>query len=179
VGEFRTTRSCCAQSRLRALGKSRRAGCDRLISPRGSVGSVAAALTIPYVKTVRSLSVEETVGQVVLAAQEISRELGGANRPIESAARSSRELTSPLDRRRCADRRAREADLGADRPRRPPGRHRCQRPTPWRIRNWRRLQQPVKTHPCPSHGLSLPAFESVQVKFAYRNIFIAKYYNRA
>jgi len=38
------------------------------------------------VKTVRSLSVEETVGQVVLAAQkEISRELGGANRPIESA----------------------------------------------------------------------------------------------
>jgi DNA-binding IclR family transcriptional regulator len=56
-----------------------------LSAPVAQSGSVAAALTIPYVKTVRSLSVEETVGQVVLAAQEISRELGGANRPIESA----------------------------------------------------------------------------------------------
>jgi len=40
-------------------------------------------LNIPYVKTSRSLSDEETVGLVVLAAQEISKELGGDNRPAE------------------------------------------------------------------------------------------------
>jgi DNA-binding IclR family transcriptional regulator len=55
-----------------------------LSAPVTQSGSVAAALTIPYVKTVRSLSIEETVGLVVQAAQEISSELGG-NRPIESA----------------------------------------------------------------------------------------------
>jgi DNA-binding IclR family transcriptional regulator len=54
-----------------------------LSAPVTQSGSVAAALTIPYVKTSRSLSDEETVGLVVLAAQEISRELGGNNRPIE------------------------------------------------------------------------------------------------
>jgi DNA-binding IclR family transcriptional regulator len=56
-----------------------------LSAPVAQSGSVAAALTIPYVKTIRSLSAEETVGLVVLAAQEISNELGGGNRPVESA----------------------------------------------------------------------------------------------
>ncbi len=54
-----------------------------LSAPVTQSGSVAAALTIPYVKTSRSLSDEETVGLVVLAAQEISTVLGGDNRPIE------------------------------------------------------------------------------------------------
>jgi hypothetical protein len=40
-------------------------------------GSVAAALTIPYVKTGRSLSVPETVGPLVQAADEISHQLAG------------------------------------------------------------------------------------------------------
>jgi len=56
-----------------------------LSAPVAQSGSVAAALTIPYVKTVRSLSIEETVSLVVLAAQEISSELGGGNRPTASA----------------------------------------------------------------------------------------------
>src|SRR5580704_11523481 len=50
-----------------------------LSAPVAQSGSVAAALTIPYVKTALSLSVEETVRLVVLAAQEISSELGGKN----------------------------------------------------------------------------------------------------
>ena len=54
-----------------------------LSAPVTQSGSVAAALTIPYVKTSRSLSDEETGGLVVLAAQEISNELGGDKRPIE------------------------------------------------------------------------------------------------
>jgi DNA-binding IclR family transcriptional regulator len=54
-----------------------------LSAPVTQSGSVAAALTIPYVKTSRSRTVEETVGQVVLAAQEISRELGGGNGAVE------------------------------------------------------------------------------------------------
>jgi DNA-binding IclR family transcriptional regulator len=54
-----------------------------LSAPVTQSGSVAAALTIPYVKTSRSRTVEETVGLVVLAAQEISRELGGGNGPVE------------------------------------------------------------------------------------------------
>ena len=53
-----------------------------LSAPVTQSGSVAAALTIPYVKTSRSLSDDETVGLVVLAAQEISNELGGDKRPI-------------------------------------------------------------------------------------------------
>jgi len=53
-----------------------------LSAPVTQSGSVAAALTIPYVKTGRSLSVEETVGSVVSAAQEISRVLGGGNGPV-------------------------------------------------------------------------------------------------
>lgn len=51
-----------------------------LSAPVTQSGSVAAALTIPYVKTDRSLSIEETIGHIVLAAQEISSELGGGNR---------------------------------------------------------------------------------------------------
>src|SRR6202166_3015977 len=51
-----------------------------LSAPVTQSGSVAAALTIPYVKTARSLSDEETVGLVVLAAQENSMELGGDKR---------------------------------------------------------------------------------------------------
>src|ERR1700733_15712710 len=58
-------------------------GVTDLSAPVTQSGSVAAALTIPYVKTSRSLSDEETVGLVVLAAQEISKELGGDNRPVE------------------------------------------------------------------------------------------------
>jgi DNA-binding IclR family transcriptional regulator len=50
-----------------------------LSAPVTQSGSVAAALTIPYVKTTRSLSVEDTVGLLVQAAQEISGQLGGGN----------------------------------------------------------------------------------------------------
>ena len=50
-----------------------------LSAPVTQSGSVAAALTIPYVKTTRSLSVEDTVGLLVQAAQEISNQLGGGN----------------------------------------------------------------------------------------------------
>jgi DNA-binding IclR family transcriptional regulator len=56
-----------------------------LSAPVTQSGSVAAALTIPYVKTGRSLSEEESMSLVVVAAQEISKKLGGAHRPIESA----------------------------------------------------------------------------------------------
>ena len=42
---------------------------------------VAAALTIPYVKTVRSLSVPETVGPLVQAADEVSHHLAGSAPP--------------------------------------------------------------------------------------------------
>jgi DNA-binding IclR family transcriptional regulator len=56
-------------------------GVTDLSAPVMQSGSVAAALTIPYVKTALSLSVEETVRLVVLAAQEISSELGGGNGP--------------------------------------------------------------------------------------------------
>jgi DNA-binding IclR family transcriptional regulator len=50
-----------------------------LSAPVTQSGSVAAALTIPYVKTSRSLSIEETVGPIMEAAQEISSELGGGS----------------------------------------------------------------------------------------------------
>jgi DNA-binding IclR family transcriptional regulator len=56
-----------------------------LSAPVIQSGSVAAALTIPYVKTPRSLSVEETVGPIVKAAMEISSDLGSGNRTLESA----------------------------------------------------------------------------------------------
>jgi DNA-binding IclR family transcriptional regulator len=49
-----------------------------LSAPVRQSGSVAAALTVPYVKTARSLSVAETVGPLVQAAHEISSELGGS-----------------------------------------------------------------------------------------------------
>jgi DNA-binding IclR family transcriptional regulator len=50
-----------------------------LSAPVTQSGSVAAALTIPYVKTARSLSVDETVGPLVQAALEISSQLGGGS----------------------------------------------------------------------------------------------------
>ena len=49
-----------------------------LSAPVRQFGSVAAALTVPYVKTARSLSVPDTVGPLVEAALEISSELGGS-----------------------------------------------------------------------------------------------------
>jgi DNA-binding IclR family transcriptional regulator len=49
-----------------------------LSAPVRQSGSVAAALTVPYVKTARSLSVLETVGPLVEAAHEISSQLGGS-----------------------------------------------------------------------------------------------------
>jgi DNA-binding IclR family transcriptional regulator len=49
-----------------------------LSAPVSQSGSVAAALTVPYVKTARSLSVPETVGPLVEAAHEISSQLGGS-----------------------------------------------------------------------------------------------------
>jgi DNA-binding IclR family transcriptional regulator len=49
-----------------------------LSAPVRQSGSVAAALTVPYVKTGRSLSVPETVGPLVEAAHEISNQLGGS-----------------------------------------------------------------------------------------------------
>jgi DNA-binding IclR family transcriptional regulator len=48
-----------------------------LSAPVTQSGGVAAALTVPYVKTARSLSVPETVGPLVEAAFEISSHLGG------------------------------------------------------------------------------------------------------
>jgi DNA-binding IclR family transcriptional regulator len=63
-------------------------------APVTQSGSVAAALTIPYVKTARSLSVEDTVRPIVLAAREISSALGGDNRPIDSA-HAPPEITPP------------------------------------------------------------------------------------
>jgi DNA-binding IclR family transcriptional regulator len=66
-----------------------------LSAPVIQSGGVAAALTIPYVKTSRSLSVEETVGPLMVAAQEISSELAGGNRPMESAADLQREAATP------------------------------------------------------------------------------------
>jgi DNA-binding IclR family transcriptional regulator len=50
-----------------------------LSAPVTQAGSVAAALTIPYVKTSRSLSVPETVGPLVEAADEISSQLHGGS----------------------------------------------------------------------------------------------------
>ena len=49
-----------------------------LSAPVTQSGGVAAALTVPYVKTSRALSVPDTVGPLVEAAQEISSHLGGA-----------------------------------------------------------------------------------------------------
>jgi DNA-binding IclR family transcriptional regulator len=48
-----------------------------LSAPVTQSGSVAAALTIPYVKTSRSLPIPETVGPLVEAADEISNQLRG------------------------------------------------------------------------------------------------------
>jgi len=48
-----------------------------LSTPVTQSGGVAAALTVPYMKSARSLSVPETVGPLVAAAREISAELGG------------------------------------------------------------------------------------------------------
>lgn len=48
-----------------------------LSAPITQSGGVAAALTVPYMKSARSLSVAETVGPLVAAAHEISAELGG------------------------------------------------------------------------------------------------------
>ncbi len=48
-----------------------------LSAPVTQSGGVAAALTIPYMKSARSLSVAETVAPLVEAAHEISTELGG------------------------------------------------------------------------------------------------------
>jgi DNA-binding IclR family transcriptional regulator len=50
-----------------------------LSAPVTQSGSVAAALTIPYVKTVRSLSVPDTVAPLVQAADEISNKLAGSS----------------------------------------------------------------------------------------------------
>jgi DNA-binding IclR family transcriptional regulator len=49
-----------------------------LSAPVRQSGSVAAALTVPYVKTARSLSVPETVRPLVEAAHKISSQLGGS-----------------------------------------------------------------------------------------------------
>jgi DNA-binding IclR family transcriptional regulator len=49
-----------------------------LSTPVRQSGSVAAALTVPYVKTARSQSVPETVEPLVEAAREIASELGGS-----------------------------------------------------------------------------------------------------
>lgn len=48
-----------------------------LSAPVTQSGGVAAALTVPYVKTSRSLSVPDTVAPLVQAADEISGHLGG------------------------------------------------------------------------------------------------------
>lgn len=48
-----------------------------LSAPVIQSGSVAAALTVPYVKTARSLPVEETIAPVMEAAREITAALGG------------------------------------------------------------------------------------------------------
>jgi DNA-binding IclR family transcriptional regulator len=50
-----------------------------LSAPIKQSGSVSAALTVPYVKTSRSLSVDETVGPVMEAAREVSDLLGGGS----------------------------------------------------------------------------------------------------
>ena len=54
-----------------------------LSAPVTQSGSVAAALTVPYVKTARSLSVQETVGPLVQAADEISSHLVGSGPAAE------------------------------------------------------------------------------------------------
>jgi DNA-binding IclR family transcriptional regulator len=48
-----------------------------LSAPITQAGGVAAALTIPYVKTARSQPVSDTVGPLVEAADEISHQLAG------------------------------------------------------------------------------------------------------
>jgi DNA-binding IclR family transcriptional regulator len=48
-----------------------------LSAPVMQFGSVAAALTTPYVRTAQSLTAAETVAQVVLAAKEIATDLAG------------------------------------------------------------------------------------------------------
>jgi DNA-binding IclR family transcriptional regulator len=52
-----------------------------LSAPVMQSGGAGAALTVPYVKTARSLSVPDTVGPLVEAALEISSQLGGASPP--------------------------------------------------------------------------------------------------
>lgn len=47
-------------------------------APVTQSGGVAAALTVPYMKSARSLSISETVQPLVAAAREISAELGGS-----------------------------------------------------------------------------------------------------
>lgn len=58
-------------------------GVSDLSAPIYRSGGVVAALTTPYVKTSRSLSEEETVPKIVLAAKEISEELNLGNRPLD------------------------------------------------------------------------------------------------
>jgi DNA-binding IclR family transcriptional regulator len=48
-----------------------------LSAPVTQSGGVAAALTVPYMKSARSLSVPEIIGPLVKAAREISTQLGG------------------------------------------------------------------------------------------------------
>jgi DNA-binding IclR family transcriptional regulator len=52
-----------------------------LSAPVTQSGGVAAALTVPYVKTSRSLSVTDTVGPLIESALEISSHLGGNSPP--------------------------------------------------------------------------------------------------
>jgi DNA-binding IclR family transcriptional regulator len=56
-----------------------------LSAPIYQAGGVVAALTTPYVKTSRSLSEEETVAVILLAAKGISEEFSLGNRPLDSA----------------------------------------------------------------------------------------------
>jgi hypothetical protein len=52
-----------------------------LSAPVMLFGSVAAALTTPYVRTAQSLTAAETVAQVVLATKEIASDLTGGEPP--------------------------------------------------------------------------------------------------
>jgi DNA-binding IclR family transcriptional regulator len=52
-----------------------------LSAPVMQFGSVAAALTTPYVRTPQSLTAAETVAQVVLAAKEVATGLAGGESP--------------------------------------------------------------------------------------------------
>ena len=54
-----------------------------LSTPVTQSGGVAAALTVPYVKTSRALSVPDTVAPLVEAAHEIAGQLGGGSPSAE------------------------------------------------------------------------------------------------